>query len=491
MKILFASSEVEPFSKTGGLADVSHALPAELASRGHSLMVVTPQYAAVDASKLKKLGDIRLRFPYGEERAVLRGTDWSVRHRVVFLDHPGFYRRKGIYQEGTEYPDNHRRFAFLAIGALSAAQVLEFDPDIVHLNDWQTALAAVALARGYRGTSLGRAKSVLTIHNLAYQGIFPKVAMDELGLPWELFTPEGVEFYDRLNFLKAGIVFSDALTTVSKKYAREIQTPELGFGLDAILSLRSADLHGILNGVNYREWDPKSDPVIPQHFSATDLSGKERSKQELLRRFGLESPPESARVPVFGMVSRLVAQKGVDLVVQALPWMLESDLYFVALGTGEPGYEQALRQLQKRWPAKVAVKVEFQRALSHLVEAGSDFFLMPSRYEPCGLNQMYSLRYGTVPIVRATGGLDDTVMDVAAANGNGIKFGPYSASALAAALHRALELYAHPARLDAVRRQGMKANHSWAASAEQYEALYRSLTKSAAPARAQARQRPG
>src|SRR5215468_4454966 len=477
MRILFASSEVEPFSKTGGLADVSQALPAELASRGHSLMVVTPQYASVDASKLKKLGDIRLRFPYGEETAVLRGADWSERHRIVFLDHPGFYRRKGLYQEEAEYPDNHRRFAFLAIGALSAAQNLEFDPDIVHLNDWQTALAAVALARGYRGTSLGRAKSVLTIHNLAYQGIFPKVAMDELGIPWELFTPAAVEFYDRLNFLKSGIVFSDALTTVSKKYAEEIQTPELGFGLDDRLRVRSADLHGILNGVNYREWEPKSDRLIPHHFSASDLSGKEQSKQELLRRFGLEAPSESGRVPVFGMVSRLVAQKGVDLVVEALPWMLESDLYFVALGTGEPRFEQALRQLQERWPAKVAVKVEFQRKLSHLVEAGSDFFLMPSRYEPCGLNQMYSLRYGTVPIVRATGGLDDTVVDIASPNGTGVKFAPYTASALAAAIHRALDLYADPARLDEVRRRGMKADHSWAVSAQRYEEVYQSLRR--------------
>jgi starch synthase len=479
MKILFASSEVEPFSKTGGLADVSRALPAALASRGHELMVVTPQYASVKSAKLVRLGEIKLRFPFGEQSAVLRGTSESIRHRVVFLDHPGFYARDGIYQGATEYPDNHRRFAFLSIGALAAAQVLDFAPDIVHLNDWQTALAALALARGYRGTSLDRTKSVLTIHNLAYQGIFPKMAMSELGLPWDLFTADGVEFYDRVNFLKAGIVFSDALTTVSRRYAQEIQTPELGFGLDTILRRRSADLRGILNGVDYTEWDPRADPFVRNHFSASDLSGKEQCKRELLREFGLAAPSKTARIPAFGMVSRLVSQKGLDLVLQALPWMLESDFYLVALGTGEPRFEQGLLQLRDRWPAKVGVKIGFERGLSHLVEAGSDFFLMPSRYEPCGLNQMYSLRYGTVPVVRATGGLDDTVEDITLPNGTGIKFGPYTASALAAAVHRALDLYADPARLEEVRRRGMKADHSWAASAVEYEALYQSLRRSA------------
>jgi starch synthase len=474
MKILFASSEVEPFSKTGGLADVSHALPAALAERGHSLIVVSPQYASVKAAGFERLGEIRLRFPFGEQSAVLRGTRWSDRHQVVFLDHPGFYGRDGIYQGESEYPDNHLRFAFLSIGALAAAQTLEFEPDIVHLNDWQTALASLALAQGYRDTSLGRAKSLLTIHNLAYQGIFPKRAMDELGLPWDLFTPDGVEFYDRVNFLKGGIIFSDALSTVSKRYAEEIQTPELGFGLDDVLRRRRADLTGILNGVDYSEWDPEKDPIIPHHFSASDVSGKEKSKLRLLAEFGLRD--SSSRFPLFSMVSRLVGQKGLDLVLEALPWMLESDLCLVVLGTGDPRYEQGLLQLQKRWPEKVAVRIGFERSLSHRIEAGSDFFLMPSRYEPCGLNQMYSLRYGTIPIVRATGGLDDTVQDISSENGTGIKFGPYSASALAAAVHRALELYADTAQLKNVQARGMKANYSWARSAAQYEALYKTLT---------------
>jgi starch synthase len=475
MRILFVSSEVEPFSKTGGLADVSHALPAALAARGCSVTVVTPRYSSVKAQGLERLGDMRLRFPYGEESAVLRGTRLTNRHRIIFLDHPGFYARDGIYEGKKAYTDNHRRFAFLSIGALAAAQVLDFDPDIVHLNDWQTALAALALSRGYQGTRLGRAKSVLTIHNIAYQGIFPKLAMDELGIPWDLFTPDRVEFYDQLNFLKAGVTSSQSLTTVSKRYALEIQTPELGFGLDGILRRRRADLRGVLNGVNYSEWNPASDRLIPSHFNASNLSGKARCKQELIRHFELAVPAHGADIPVIGMVSRLVPQKGLDLVLEGLPWMLERDFYLIVLGTGDDRYQRGLLQLRDRWPRKVGVKIGFERRLAHLVEAGSDFFLMPSRYEPCGLNQMYSLRYGTVPIVRATGGLDDTVQDISSGNGTGIKFGPYSARALAASIHRALELYADPKRLKAVRALGMKEDHSWAVSAEQYEALYRSL----------------
>src|SRR5215472_816439 len=477
MKILFASSEVEPFSKTGGLADVSHALPAALASRGHQLLVVTPQYRSVKSADLKRLGEIRLRFPFGEESAVVRGTNLSNRHRVAFLDHPGFYARDGIYRGTKEYTDNHRRFAFLSIGALAVAQVLQFNPEIIHLNDWQTALAALALDRGYRGTSLGRASSLLTIHNVAYQGVFPKAAMSELGLPWELFKPELVEFYDQVNFLKAGIVFSDTFTSVSPKYAQEIQTPELGFGLDAVLRRRSDDLRGILNGVDYREWDPETDAFLRHHFRVADLSGKQQCKSDLLRTLGLPAPSPPARLPVFAVVSRLVPQKGIYLVLPAPPWILERDLYVAVLGSGEPTFERGLLQLRDRWRAKIAVRIGFDTKLSHLLEAGSDFFLMPSRYEPCGLNQMYSLRYGTVPVVRATGGLDDTVADIAFPNGTGVKFGPYTASALAAAIHRALDLYADPARLDEVRRRGMKADHSWAVSAQRYEELYQSLRR--------------
>jgi starch synthase len=476
MRILFVVSEVAPFSKTGGLADVAQALPSALAARGHEVTVVTPLYRSIQASGLRQIRKtVRLRFPFGEQKASLSAVNLSANHQVVFLDHPGFYDREGLYHgPGGEYPDNDRRFGFLAVGALAASQALSLNPDIVHLNDWQTALGAVALARGYRETPLGNAPSVLTIHNLAYQGIFPKRAMSDLGLPWDLFTPDQLEFYDQVNFLKGGIAFADALTTVSKTYAQEIQSPELGFGLDGMLRSRADSLHGILNGVDYSQWDPSADRLIAQRYSAADLSGKAKCKRAVLEGFSLPMNSEGTG-PVFALISRLASQKGIDILLQALPWVLEENLYFLALGIGDPSYEQGLRQLAKRWPEKVAVQIDFDPALSHQVEAGSDFLLMPSRYEPCGLNQMYSLRYGTVPIVRATGGLQDTVVDISEPRGTGIKFQPYTASALASSIHRALDLYATPGRLNQVRKRGMEANYSWDASADEYLALYESM----------------
>ncbi|HME90166.1 MAG TPA: glycosyltransferase, partial [Myxococcaceae bacterium] len=291
----------------------------------------------------------------------------------------------------------------------------------------------------------------------------------------------GLEFRGRLSFIKGGIVFADALSTVSPSYALEIQTPEMGYGLDGILRTRRNSLHGILNGVDYSQWSPESDPWIACHFSVGDLSEKETCKRRLLETLEL-APPPGVRVPLFAMISRLTGQKGIDLALQALPWLLEEDFHAVFLGTGEPRYEQGLRQLQQRWPDKVRARIGFDNALAHQIEAASDFFLMPSRFEPCGLNQMYSLRYGTIPIVRATGGLDDTVQDLSAPDATGIKFQPYSPSALAAAIHRALELYRNPARLDEVRLRGMRRDFSWTKSAAQYEALYRSLHSAKIPA---------
>lgn len=475
MNILFVSSEVAPFSKTGGLADVSAALPAALAELGHDVTVVTPLYGSVDDRGLRSVGrPYSLRFPFGDFTATLREARLSDRHRVVFIEQAAFFQRPGLYQEhGREYADNHRRFAFFSMAALTGAQILGVAPDIVHLNDWQTGLAAVALARGYRGTPLARARSVFTLHNVAYQGNFPKWVMDELGLPWDLFTPEGLEFYDQVSFLKAGIAFADALTTVSPRHAQEIQTPEGGFGLDGFLRARADVLHGILNGVDYSEWDPANDPHLPARYDAADLSGKAKCKEALLRRFELEVP---SGWPVFGVIGRLADQKGIDILLEALSQLLHRELAVIVLGSGEPRYEQALLGLRERFRDKLAVQIGFDSALAHLIEAGADFFLMPSRYEPCGLNQMYSLRYGTVPIVRATGGLEDTVVDLAQPEGTGIKFLEYSGQALEQAVHRALVLYEKRAELDEVRRRGMACDFSWKASAQKYDALARALS---------------
>lgn len=474
MKILFIASEVSPFSKTGGLGDVAGALPAALAGLGHDVKVVTPRYADVREPRLASTGhSLRLRFPFGEEGGPILSVRMGDRHEVLFLENERFFGRAGIYGDMYgEFGDNHRRFAYLSIGALQAAQRLQFIPDVIHLNDWQTGLAGVALRRGYQDTPMSRARCVLTIHNLAYQGQYGKDIMGELGLPWDLFTShDGIEFYDTVNFLKAGIVFSDAVTTVSPTYAREIQTPELGANLDGLLRRQQGRLMGILNGIDAQEWDPATDTLLPARYRPGDLSGKAVNKRELLRRMGL---PEGD-APVFGIVSRLAWQKGVDLLLDVMPAALQADIRFVAVGSGEGHYEEGLRALQARFPKQVGVHIGFDRGLSHLVEAGADFFLMPSRYEPCGLNQMYSLRYGTVPIVRATGGLVDTVEG--GLDGTGILFEAFHPAALLAAIRRGLALYADPPRLESFRRRGMERDFSWTNSARKYEGLFSSLRK--------------
>ncbi len=472
MKILFIASEVAPFSKTGGLGDVAGALPAALAALGHDVKVVTPRYAQVRDARLTPTGHtLHLRFPFGEERGALLSVRLSEHHEVLFLENARYFEREGLYEDRFgAFGDNHRRFAYLSMGALQAAQRLQFYPDIIHLNDWQAGLAAVALRRGFQATPLAHARSVFTIHNLAYQGQFGKEVMGELGLPWELFTAdEGLEFHDAVNLLKAGIVFSDAITTVSPTYAREIQTPEQGFSLDGVLRRYQGRLTGILNGIDTREWDPATDPLLPARYEAGALAGKAECKRELLRRAGL---PEGD-APVFGIVTRLVWQKGVDLLMEVLPTALQADMRFVAVANGERHYEEWLLSLQERFPQQVGVHIGFDQGLSHLVEAGSDFFLMPSRYEPCGLNQMYSLRYGTVPIVRATGGLADTVEG--GLEGTGLLFEAFHRVALLGAIRRALALYAEPPRLEGFRRRGMARDFSWAGSARRYENLFTSL----------------
>ncbi|QRK09093.1 glycogen synthase GlgA [Archangium violaceum] len=473
MKILYVASEVTPFSKTGGLGDVAGSLPAALAELGHEVKIVTPRYASIKTDRLTPTGHhLELRFPFGIERGPILSLRQSPTLEVLFLENEHFYGRGGIYGDAWgEFGDNHRRFAYLSLGALQAAQRLGFHPDIIHVNDWQTGLVPVALQRGYQGTPLARARSVFTIHNLAYQGQFNKHVMEDLGLPWELFNAEhGLEFYDTVNFLKGGIQFADALTTVSPTYAKEIQQPEGGASLDGLLRRRQGVLTGILNGIDVHEWSPETDTYLPARYGANDLSGKAVCRRELLRRFGLR---EDTSAPVFGIVSRLAWQKGIDLLLEVMPQALHSDIRFIAVGSGEGHYEDGLRALQHHFPQQVGTFIGFDQGLSHLVEAGADFFIMPSRYEPCGLNQMYSLRYGTVPIVRATGGLVDTVEG--GLDGNGILFEAFHPTALLAALRRAQALYAEPERLLAFRRRGMGKDFSWAASARKYERLFASL----------------
>ena len=478
MKILYVASEVAPYSKSGGLGDVAHALPRALSSRGHEVRVVTPLYATTRVANAEDSGrSIRPRFPFGEQPAGIRVARPAARQQIWFLDHPGFYGRPGLYGDGHgEYGDNHRRFAFLAVGALCSAQAMHFAPDIVHLNDWQTGLGALALARGFCGTSVGEARSLFTIHNLAYQGVFSKDAMTDLGIPWDVFTPQGLEFYDQVNFMKAGLAFADALSTVSPTYAKEIQTEEYGCMLEGTLRARSSDLHGILNGIDVHEWDPHADPHLPAPYDADDLSGKAVCKAELRHRFGLPDPERVSDAPLFGVVTRLAGQKGISLLLEAIPTLIDRGAEVVVLGNGEHWYEDALRSLAAHRTDGFRAFIGFDPTLSHLVEAGSDFFLMPSLYEPCGLNQMYSLRYGTVPVVRATGGLEDTVRDADLPDGTGFKFRDFDVAGLLWASGRAMDWWWNRRdELDALRRRGMVQDWSWESSAEAYERLYASL----------------
>jgi starch synthase len=474
MEILFVASEVAPFSKTGGLGDVAGALPAALAARGHEVAVVTPRYGSIEraAQRLERLSHV----------VEVRGEACSLlvargRAPVYFLEHERYYgSRRGLYGEhGHDYADNAQRFAFLARGALTLPRILGMRPHIVHLNDWQTALGAWLLRHGHSGDpALDRARSVYTIHNLAYQGIFGKETLAAVGLPWDVFRYEAMEFFDRLNFMKAGLVFSDALTTVSPSYAKEILTPEHGWGLDALLRHRRRDLHGILNGIDVHEWDPSRDPHLPAHFHAGDLSGKKACKAALQRELRL---PVRYDVPLVGMVGRMVEQKGLDLVASALPEILQHDLQLAVLGSGRRDLEQLFERASHDRSNRLSVRIGFDEGLAHRIEAGADVFLMPSRFEPCGLNQMYSLRYGTVPVVRAVGGLDDTVEDYdGARRGTGFKFRDYHPQAMLTALRRALDVFRDDRAWAGIVQRGMEVDNSWEASAARYEALFRSLS---------------
>jgi starch synthase len=484
MKILFISSEGLPYSKTGGLADVVEALPQALAEMGHEMAVLLPCYrgnkvtSTLVSSVTVALGD-RLRFPAIGEGAAVGGV------RYFFVGDRGYFDREQLYGEkGADYPDNAERFAEFSRVAVEFVKRVWL-PDVVHCHDWQTALVPVLLRTQHAEDTVVRGlPAVLTIHNIGYQGLFPHSAMRAIGLPDRLFTMDGLEFYGGVNFLKGGIIYADYLSTVSRRYAQEIQTPEYGQGLEGVIRLRADRLIGILNGVDYAIWSPEVDTFIAQNYSAHNLDGKKVCKKDLLQQFKLlNGKPDNLERPLIGIVSRFVDQKGFDLIAQVAVELLKENISLIALGTGQPEYEAMFKELAEKHSGKVAIKIGYDNALAHKIEAGADIFLMPSRYEPCGLNQIYSLRYGTVPVVRATGGLDDTIQsfNLKTHTGTGFKFEGYSGLALIESVRAALKLHREPKIWQTLQKNGMAKDFSWKASAAAYVTLYEAAKRSRIP----------
>jgi starch synthase len=469
MRILRVSSEATPFAKSGGLADVVGSLPVALQELGHEVAVVMPRYRQIPWAETQSAYDNLILYagphPYRVDLRTLvhRGI------RFYFVEAPYFYDREGLYNwRGQDFWDNHRRFLVLCLAALGAAQTV-FRPDLIHCHDWQGALTPVYLAdQQYANPLFAGVKTVLTIHNLGYQGRFGRGVWPDFGLNDGWMATDKLEYFGDVNCLKGGIVMADWLTTVSPTYAKEIQTPEGGFGLDGVLRSRAGALTGILNGADYAEWNPETDHFLPAHFSAADLSGKWVCKQRLCEEFGLDASRDR---PLIGIVSRFAEQKGFDLIAGLAHLIEEEDLQLIVLGSGDLRYERLFNEWQRWQPRKVGVWIGYNNRLSHLIQAGADMFLMPSAYEPCGLNQMYCLRYGTTPIVRATGGLEDTIRPE-----TGFKFQEYSPAALEGAIREALAAWRARDAWTHRMRTGMAEDFSWNASARHYSDLFQYLT---------------
>ncbi len=487
-KILFVTSEVVPFMKTGGLADVSAALPQMLAELGHEVRIVVPKYGAVDDRKFKIHEVVRLKdlhVQIGEKDVIfsikscfLPGQ--KVRVQIYFLDNQEYFgSRNSLYIDpatGDDYPDNDERFILLTNAVFELISKLGWIPDIIHCNDWQTGLIPAYLKTIYKDDDVfSKFKTLFTIHNLAYQGEFPKSLFYKTGLPDELNSEKGLEIYGKLNFMKSGLVFADVINTVSETYANEIRTDEeLGAGLKTVLAKRKNDLYGIINGIDAKVWSPEKDKHLPKKYSSKNISAKEVNKQALAEKFGFKY---DTNIPIIGLISRLYDAKGFDLIIEAFPQLMKMDIQMVLLGTGNKKYHSFFEKMAGKYSEKFACFLGFDDNLAHLIEGGSDLFIMPSRYEPCGLNQMYSLMYGTVPLVRETGGLADTVVkfNEKTGEGNGFVFKNYEASALIKELKRALKIFEVKKSWTKIMRNGMKSDFSWNSSAKKYIELYKTV----------------
>ncbi len=484
-RVLIVSPEMVPFAKTGGLADVAGALPLALSSLGWEVRTIIPKYRMVDEDRFGLRDSLpkgtSISVPVGErvEKGTLKETQMPNSTIVsYFLVHPEFYDREELYRDRArdgDYVDNDERFIFFARGVLEALKAVGWKPQVIHCNDWQTGLIPLFLKSVYAQDSFFQGVATLfSIHNLGYQGNFPATTFPKLCLDGNLFKPMGpLEFWGQVSFLKAGLVYADILNTVSPRYAQEIQSDQkYGLGMEGVLRSRSKDLYGIVNGIDQRVWNPQTDSFIPYRYSEADLSGKERNKFALLKRVGLPIP--WGRVPLMGIISRLADQKGFDLIAEAIDKIMNLDLQLVLLGTGDEKYHLIFQEVARKYPHKAGVNLRFDDELAHLIEAGADIFLMPSQYEPCGLNQLYSLRYGTIPIVRETGGLADTIQDYEPKSnqGTGFVFRDYTSQGMLKAIKRALTLYQDQTSWERLMRRAMREDFSWERSAGEYARLY-------------------
>jgi starch synthase len=468
------TSEAHPFAKTGGLAEVTGALPLALARLGHRVTLIIPRYRGIEVGRVDEamfsLGGRSVGVGFARQ-PLAAGVE------AVLVDAPDLFDREGLYGTADgDYADNAWRFAVFSRAALEFARLSGQRPSIIHAHEWQTGLVPAYQKMHFSHDPIvGGVPSIFTIHNLAFQGIFPAATLDEIGLGWEVFNVQAMEYFGKISYLKAGINFSEKITTVSPTYAREIVTAEMGFGFDGVLARRQSDLVGILNGIDTERWNPAADAFVAAPFSARNLAGKRKAKALLLEHAGLPHDKASLARPVIGLIARLTDQKGMDLIAAAADDLMSLDAAWTILGNGEARYEDLWRSLATRYPDRVSVKIGFDERLAHHIESGADAFLMPSRFEPCGLNQMYSLRYGTVPIVRATGGLEDTIEDYdpRTGAGTGFKFVEYTPVAMLEAVRRALEVYRNPAVWKRIQQQGMQQDHSWDVSAREYVKVYR------------------
>jgi starch synthase len=485
MHVAFVASECVPYSKTGGLADVVGALPRALASMGQKVSVFLPKYRQTKLETSNCL--VRsITVPFDDEYRFCSILDGGVHDQVqyYFIDYPPFFDREGLYGTALgDYRDNAERFALFCRAVIEGSKILGV-PDIFHCHDWQSALVPILLNSLYNDDPAFRnAATAFTIHNIGYQGLFPPDTLPLLMLPWDLFTISKLEFYGKVNLLKGALIYSDAITTVSRKYAQEVQTSEYGFGLEGVLHSRANSIVGILNGVDYEQWSPEKDAYIAERYSADSLEKKTACKRDLLAQFGGVA---AAELPVIGIVSRFAAQKGFDLIANIADRLALDDVILVVLGSGDKPYEEMFRRLNRQFPKKFLVKIAYDEALAHKIEAGADMFLMPSRYEPCGLNQIYSLRYGTVPVARATGGLDDTIepWDPITGKGTGFKFSEYSGEALLETVREAASVFKDRRAWQQLMLNGMSRDFSWAVSAREYVKAYEKIRGSRGTAQA-------